>query len=210
MTQARIPRIAGEVRADCGVTHADRAGLLGQDPFVLWFTGLSGAGKTTLAQSVERRLHDRGRHTCRLDGDDLRQGLNRDLGFSLPDRRENVRRLAEVAALMHGAGLIVLVACISPLRAERELARGLLPPGKFVEALVDTPLEVCERRDRKGLYRRARAGELADFTGIDSPFERPAAPEIVIDTTSLSPARCAGQVLAYLDAGGLLAGPAGA
>ena len=194
----------GDIRPVSVVSPADRGRLLAQEPFVLWLTGLSGAGKSTLAQEVARCLHDGGYHTCVLDGDDLRSGLNRDLGFSLEDRRENVRRVAEVAALMYGSGLIVLVACISPLRAKREFARGLLPPGKFVEVLVDTSLAVCEQRDSKGLYRRARAGQLPNFTGIASPFERSAHPEMVIDAGCLPLDRCVETVMAYLDGHGLL------
>ncbi len=180
------------------VTSSDRAKLLRQAPFVLWFTGLSGAGKTTLANLVAKRLHDLRYHAYVLDGDNLRQGLNRDLGFTVADRQENVRRMAEVASLIHDSGLIALAACISPFATEREFARSLLPPGRFVEVFVDAPLELCEQRDNKGLYRRARAGEIADFTGIDSPFERPANPELVMDTGRLTPAECTDAIMEYL------------
>ncbi|PLZ02048.1 adenylyl-sulfate kinase [Burkholderia sp. WAC0059] len=165
------------------VTKRARAALTGNRPCVLWFTGLSGAGKSTLANLVEKQLHALGRSTYLLDGDNVRHGLNRDLGFTDADRVENIRRVAEVARLMVDAGLVVLVSLISPFRADRRLARELLAPGEFVEIFVDTPLDVAEARDPKGLYKRARRGELKNFTGIDSPYEAPEAPEIRIDTT---------------------------
>jgi bifunctional enzyme CysN/CysC len=149
---------------------------------VVWFTGLSGAGKSTIANLTDERLHALGRRTALLDGDNLRHGLSRDLGFTDSDRTENLRRAAEVARLMADAGLIVLVATISPFRAERAAARASIPPGEFLEVFVDTPLAVAEGRDVKGLYARARAGALRNFTGIDSPYEAPDAPEIRIDT----------------------------
>ena len=180
------------------ISMDDRVRLLKQSPFVLWFTGLPGAGKTTLANAMAKRLHDLRHHAYVLDGDNLRHGLNRDLGFTVDDRRENVRRTAEVANLMYDSGLITLVACISPFTAERDFARSLFPPGRFVEVFVDTPQAVCEQRDRKGLYRRARAGELANFTGIDSPFERPKIPELVISADQCSPDDCADRITAYL------------
>lgn len=192
---------------DYAVVRADRTALLHQDPMVLWLTGLSGAGKTTLANFLAKRLYDNGYHAYVLDGDNLRHGLNRDLDFSEAARHENVRRMAEVAGLMHDAGLITLAACISPFQSERDFARSLLPPGRFVEVFVDTPLEVCERRDAKGLYRRARAGEITNFTGIDSPFERPANPEITIDNSFLTPEESAAIVLDYLNRHGLLSAP---
>ena len=168
--------------------HKDsRAALLGQSPKVLWFTGLSGAGKSTIANLVERRLHALGRATYILDGDNVRHGLNRDLGFTDADRVENIRRVAEVAKLMADAGLIVLVSFISPFRAERRLARDMLAEGEFVEVYVDTPLAEAERRDVKGLYKKARAGTLKNFTGVDSPYEPPEHPEIRIDTTRVTP-----------------------
>ncbi len=157
--------------------HA-RARIKGQTPRCLWFTGLSGSGKSTIANLVDRRLHAQGFHTYLLDGDNVRHGLNKDLGFTPEDRVENIRRVAEVAKLMTDAGLIVLVSFISPYRSERDMARALFPQGEFVEIFVDTPLEVCEQRDPKGLYARARAGKLPNFTGIDAPYEAPANPEI--------------------------------
>jgi len=179
--------------------HKDaRATLLGQRPALVWFTGLSGAGKSTIANLVEKRLHSLGRATYLLDGDNVRHGLNKDLGFTDVDRVENIRRVAEVARLMVDAGLIVLVSFISPFRAEREMARALLEEGEFVEVHVDTPLEVAEERDPKGLYRKARRGELANFTGIDSPYEAPASPELRIDTTSVAPAEAADMVITEL------------
>jgi bifunctional enzyme CysN/CysC len=170
----------------------------GHRPCVVWFTGLSGAGKSTIADLVEKALHADGRHTFLLDGDNVRHGLNKDLGFTDADRVENIRRIAEVAALMVDAGLIVLVSFISPFRAERALARELVADGEFCEVFVDTPLAVAEQRDPKGLYARARRGELANFTGIDSPYEPPEAPEIRLDTTALSPEEAAGVVIAEL------------
>lgn len=163
------------------VNKTARAAIKQQTPKCIWFTGLSGSGKSTLANLLEKRLHAEGLHTYLLDGDNVRHGLNRDLGFSERDRAENIRRVAEVARLMTDAGLIVIVAFISPFRAEREFARGLFAPDEFVEVFVDTPLHECERRDAKGLYAKARRGELPDFTGIDSPYETPFSPEIQIN-----------------------------
>ncbi|MDB5483659.1 MAG: sulfate adenylate transferase, subunit 1/adenylylsulfate kinase cysN/C [Caulobacteraceae bacterium] len=167
--------------------HKDaRAAQKSQIPKVLWFTGLSGAGKSTIANLVEKKLYAEGRHTYLLDGDNVRHGLNKDLGFTEEDRVENIRRVAEVAKLMADAGLIVLVSFISPFRAERQMARELMGEGEFIEVFVDTPLAEAERRDVKGLYRKARAGELKNFTGVDSPYEPPLEPEIHIDTTRLT------------------------
>jgi bifunctional enzyme CysN/CysC len=154
-------------------------------PSVLWFTGLPAAGKSTIANLVEKRLHDSGRHTYLLDGDNVRHGLNKDLGFTAADRVENIRRVAEVAKLMVDAGLIVLVSFISPFRSERQMARALFEPEEFLEVFVDTPPEVAEARDPKGLYKKARAGQLRNFTGIDSPYEAPENPELRIDTTQV-------------------------
>ena len=168
---------------------------------MLWFTGLSGSGKSTIANLVEKRLHSEGRHTYLLDGDNVRHGLNRDLGFTDADRVENIRRVAEVAKLMVDAGLIVLVSFISPFRAERQMARELMADGEFVEVFVDTPLAEAERRDVKGLYKKARAGELKNFTGIDSPYEAPEHPEIRLDTLALSPDQAAEQIADWLAKG---------
>lgn len=155
-----------------------RAQLKKQKPAVLWFTGLSGAGKSTVAGALENKLAEKGYHTYLLDGDNVRHGLCRDLGFSEQDRRENIRRIGELSKLMADAGLIVLSAFISPHRAERKLVRDLLPEGEFIEVFVNAPLEVCEQRDPKGLYKKARAGEIPNFTGIDSEYEAPLQPEI--------------------------------
>ncbi|MCK1736465.1 sulfate adenylyltransferase subunit CysN [Bradyrhizobium sp. 138] len=180
------------------VDKSVRARLKQQRPCVLWFTGLSGAGKSTIADLVDRRLAELGRHAALLDGDNLRHGINRDLGFSNADRAENVRRAAEIAALFVDAGMIALVALISPFRSERELARQRVEAGEFIEIHVATPLAECERRDPKGLYRKARAGELPAFTGIDDPYERPQAPEITIDTSELSTDAACEHVIRYL------------
>jgi len=171
------------------------AAIKNQKPAILWFTGLSGAGKSTIANLVEKRLHSLGRHTVLLDGDNIRHGLNRDLGFTDADRVENIRRVAEVAKLMADAGLIVLVAFISPFRAERELARSLAKEGEFFEVFVDVPLDIAEERDVKGLYKKARAGQLKNFTGIDSPYEAPERPEVRIDAATTSPAEAAEEIV---------------
>jgi bifunctional enzyme CysN/CysC len=183
-----------------------RADMKGQRPCVIWFTGLSGAGKSTIANLLEKRLHALGRHTYLLDGDNVRQGLNKDLGFTEADRVENIRRVSEVARLMADAGLIVLVSFISPFRAERRTARGLMGEGEFYEVFVDVPLEVAETRDPKGLYKKARRGELKNFTGVDSPYEVPEAPEVKIDTTHVTPERAAEAILEHLRGAGVLAG----
>ena len=180
------------------VDRAARARIKGQRPRVLWFTGLSGAGKSTIANLVEKRLHAEGFHTFILDGDNVRHGLNRDLGFTAEDRVENIRRVAEVARLMADAGLIVLVSFISPFRAERRLARERFPEGEFVEVWVKADLESAERRDVKGLYAKARAGGIRNFTGIDSPYEAPEAAELVLDTEAESAEVLAARVVAYL------------
>jgi bifunctional enzyme CysN/CysC len=181
------------------VGKASRAALKGQRGRVVWLTGLSGAGKSTIANLVEKRLHALGRHTYLLDGDNVRHGLNRNLGFTEEDRVENIRRVAEVAKLMVDAGLIVLTAFISPFRAERRLAREILEDGEFVEVFVDTPLAIAEQRDVKGLYKKARAGQLKNFTGIDSPYEAPEAAELVIDTTKMDPVQAAERIVAWLE-----------
>ena len=168
------------------VNKAARASQKSQRPCVVWFTGLSGAGKSTIANLVEKKLHAAGCHTYLLDGDNVRHGLNKDLGFTEADRVENIRRVAEVASLMVDAGLIVLTAFISPFRAERQMARGRVAEGEFIEVHVDTPLDVAEARDVKGLYKKARRGELKNFTGIDSPYEAPENPELRVNTAQSS------------------------
>lgn len=168
------------------ITREEHAAMKNQTPRVLWFTGLSGAGKSTIANEVEKRLNLMNRHTFLLDGDNVRHGLNKDLGFTEADRIENIRRVGEVARLMTDAGLIVLTAFISPFRAEREMVRAMMPEGEFIEIFIDTPLEVAEQRDVKGLYKKAREGSLKNFTGIDSPYEAPLNPEIRIDTGTMS------------------------
>jgi bifunctional enzyme CysN/CysC len=183
------------------VSRAEREKRNAHRGVVLWLTGLSGAGKSTLAMRAERALHDRGRHAYVLDGDNVRHGLNGDLGYSAEDRAENVRRVGHVARLMADAGIVVLVPLISPYRADRDLVRALhaeagLP---FVEVFVDTPIEVCEQRDPKGLYAKARAGEITGFTGIDDPYEAPVAPEIVLDPAVGTPAEMAAVVLGSID-----------
>jgi bifunctional enzyme CysN/CysC len=189
------------------VTRTSRAAQKGQRAAVLWFTGLSGAGKSTIANLVEKRLFALGRHSVLLDGDNVRHGLNRDLGFTDTDRVENIRRVAEVSRLMADAGLIVLVSFISPFRSERRMARDLLPEGEFLEVFVDTPLAVAEQRDVKGLYKKARRGEIPHFTGISSPYESPEDPELHIDTTALSSEQAAEQIVEALEQRGLLRGP---
>jgi bifunctional enzyme CysN/CysC len=185
------------------VDKQTRSAAMGQRARVVWLTGLSGSGKSTIANLVEKRLHVEGRHTYLLDGDNVRHGLNKDLGFTEEDRVENIRRVAEVAKLMVDAGLIVLVSFISPFRAERRMARDLMGDGEFVEVFVDTPLAEAERRDVKGLYAKARAGELQNFTGISSPYEEPEHPEIRIDTTKVSAEDAAERIFAWLEEGGL-------
>jgi len=180
------------------VNKRARSQLKGQQPCVLWFTGLSGAGKSTIANLLEKKLHALGRHTYLLDGDNVRHGLNKDLGFTDVDRVENIRRIAEVAKLMVDAGLIVITAFISPFRAERRLARELMAEGEFVEVFVDAPLAVAEERDPKGLYKKARRGELMHFTGIDSPYEVPEHAEICIETERLAPEAAADRILSKL------------
>ncbi|MGH6736621.1 MAG: sulfate adenylyltransferase subunit CysN [Methyloceanibacter sp.] len=180
------------------IDKSARAGLKGQKPCVLWFTGLSGSGKSTIANTLERRLHALGRHTYMLDGDNVRHGLNKDLGFTDADRVENIRRIAEAARLFVDAGLIVMVSFISPFRSERRMARELVGEGEFIEVFVDTPLEICEARDPKGLYRKARAGLIRNFTGIDSAYEPPEQAELALRTTDTGPETLADMVLAEL------------
>jgi bifunctional enzyme CysN/CysC len=177
------------------ITRDDHAGMKNQKPRVLWFTGLSGSGKSTIANEVEKQLFLMNRHTFLLDGDNVRHGLNRDLGFTEADRIENIRRVGEVAKLMADAGLIVLTAFISPFRAEREMVRAMLPEGEFIEIFVDTPLSVAEARDVKGLYKKARSGQLKNFTGIDSPYEPPEHPEIRVNTVDMTPEEAARYII---------------
>jgi bifunctional enzyme CysN/CysC len=183
----------------CRIGKEDRASALGQRPSAVWLTGISASGKSTIANLVEQELHTRGHHTYLLDGDRIRCGLNADLGFSESDRVENVRRVAEVAHLLVEAGLIVLVAFISPFRDQRASARALFDTGEFIEVYVDAPLEVAEGRDPKGLYEKARRGEIANFTGIDSPYEAPERPDLRVDTSRTSPDEAAGQVLGFME-----------
>ena len=188
------------------IDRAARAAQKNQAAFVLWFTGLSGAGKSTIANIVERRLHALGKHSTMLDGDNVRHRLNRDLGFTDGDRVENIRRVGEVARLMTDAGLIVLVSFISPFRSERQMARELLPEGEFLEVFIDVPLAVAEERDPKGLYKKARRGEIKNFTGISSPYEAPENPEIRLDTAALTPEQAADRIIEALEQRGLLRG----
>jgi adenylylsulfate kinase len=186
------------------VTKADRQRQNGHKSCILWFTGLSGAGKSTLANAVDQQLHERGLKSYVLDGDNIRHGLNRGLGFSPADRKENIRRIAEVAKLFVDAGVIVLTAFISPFREDRELARGLVEPDEFVEIYVKCPLEECERRDPKGLYRKARSGEIAEFTGITSPYEEPLSPELIVESGTQSVEESVQIVLRYLEERGII------
>ncbi len=186
------------------VRHEQRANQKAQRPCILWFTGLSGAGKSTIANAVEQSLFLRGHHSYLLDGDNIRHGLNKDLDFSDAGRVENVRRIGEVAKLFVDAGLIVVTAFISPFRSDRRLVRDLVQAGEFVEVFVSTPLEICEQRDPKGLYVKAREGSIKHFTGVSSPYEAPEAAEIVIDSSKLSVAECVDKVIRYLEAQGRL------
>ena len=181
------------------ITQAARENLLGQSGCVIWFTGLSGSGKSTLAHEVENVLYQRGHLTYVLDGDNIRHGLNKNLGFSPEDRTENIRRIGEVAKLFVDAGVIVMTAFISPYRADRDNARVLIDGGRFVEVFVDCALEVCEERDMKGLYKRARAGEIKEFTGISAPYESPIRPEVTLNTDTQSVVESTQLVLDFLE-----------
>ncbi len=180
------------------VTRRSRSMSLGQMPKTLWFTGLSGSGKSTLANEIEKRMAAAGKHTMLLDGDNVRMGLNRNLGFSEEDRVENIRRIAEVSRLMNDAGLIVLTSFISPFEADRQRAREIIG-SDFIEIYVSTPLEECEKRDVKGLYKKARAGEIPQFTGISSPYEIPSSPEITVDTSGMTLKEAADYVISMLE-----------
>lgn len=180
------------------VSRSDRAKNKHQRPCVLWFTGLSGSGKSTIANALDVALYQGGYHTFLLDGDNVRHGLNRDLGFSYTDRVENIRRIGEVSKLFADAGMIVLSAFISPFASDRLMVRNLLPANEFIEVYMSTPLETCEARDPKGLYRKARAGEISEFTGIDSPYEQPQQPELWLDTSRLTVETCVETLMEYL------------
>ena len=195
------PRMANSnmVFQPLAVGAALRASVKGQRPVAIWLTGLSGAGKSTIANALEVALVGRGRHTYLLDGDNVRMGLCRDLGFSDADREENIRRIAELGRLFVDAGLIVITAFISPFRADRALARQIIGENAFIEVFVDTPLSECERRDPKGLYGKARAGLIKNFTGIDSVYEAPVAPDVLVNTLESSLDQAVEQILAYLD-----------
>jgi bifunctional enzyme CysN/CysC len=188
------------------ITKDVRAAQKSQRPCVVWLTGIPGSGKTTIANLLDRRLHVLGHHAYLLDGDNVRHGLSKDLGFSDEDRVENIRRISEVASLMVDAGLIVIASFISPFRAERRAARDLVADGEFIEVFIDTPIEVAERRDRKGLYRRARAGEIANFTGVDSPYEAPEAPEVHIPTVEMTPDQAVDRIVEELRRRGIIRG----
>ncbi|AXS82504.1 adenylyl-sulfate kinase [Marinobacter sp. Arc7-DN-1] len=183
---------------DHKITRAERSVNKNQKPCLLWFTGLSGSGKSTIANALDVALHKRGYHTFLLDGDNVRHGLCKDLGFSDDDREENIRRVGEVCKLFADAGLIVMSAFISPFTSDRRLVRKLFPAGEFIEVFMDAPLATCEERDPKGLYQKARSGEIKHFTGIDSPYEVPAHPEIRLDTSRHSVEACVDSLIAYL------------
>ena len=189
------------------VQRADRERLLGQRGVTVWLTGLSGSGKSTIAVAAEKALTERGCHAYVLDGDNIRHGLNKNLGFSPDDRTENIRRIGEVAKLFTDAGVIVFTSFISPYRADRDAVRALMEKGDFLEVLVDASVETCEGRDVKGLYKKARAGEIPEFTGISAPYEAPAAPELSLDTNAQSVAESVAELVAYLEQQGYLGAP---
>ncbi len=189
---------------DAAVTKQHRAAHKAQIPCIIWFTGLSGSGKSTIANALEQRLADLSQHTYLLDGDNVRQGLNKDLGFSDQDRIENIRRIGETAKLFVDAGLIVITAFISPFKVERRMVRQLVEAGEFIEVYMGTPLSTCEQRDPKGLYKKARAGEIRNFTGIDSDYEAPEHPDVVLDTSSMSVDCCVDHILDHLIQRGIL------
>ena len=189
---------------DHKITRAERAKNKNQKPCLLWFTGLSGSGKSTIANALDVALHERGYHTFLLDGDNVRHGLCSDLGFSDEDRVENIRRIGEVSKLFADSGLIVLSAFISPFVSDRRMVRKLFPAGEFIEVFMDTPLDTCEERDPKGLYKKARAGEIKHFTGIDSPYEAPPHPEVRLDTSTMSVDECVEVLVNHLARNGLI------
>ncbi|MFL1484437.1 adenylyl-sulfate kinase [Marinobacter sp. LN3S78] len=186
------------------ITRAERATIKHQKPCLLWFTGLSGSGKSTIANALDVALHHRGYHTFLLDGDNVRHGLNKDLGFSDSDRVENIRRIGEVSKLFTDSGLIVLSAFISPFTSDRRMVRNLFPAGEFIEVFMDTPLATCEERDPKGLYQKARAGQIKHFTGIDSPYEAPERAEVCLDTSEMTVDDCVDSLIDYLLERGLI------
>jgi len=189
---------------DHKVTKADRFKAAGHKGVVVWFTGLSACGKSTIANAVDHMLHQMGKRSYVLDGDNIRMGLNKNLGFSAEDRAENIRRIGEVGKLFAGSGTIAITAFISPYRADRDAVRALLEPGEFIEVLVDASIETCEARDPKGLYKKARAGEIKNFTGISDPYEAPANPELVLDSNTKGIEELAKEVIAYLESKGVL------
>ncbi|WP_426416887.1 adenylyl-sulfate kinase [Aestuariirhabdus sp. LZHN29] len=189
---------------DQAITKVERATLKKQKPCLVWFTGLSGSGKSTIANALEQELHRRGFHTYLLDGDNVRHGLNKDLGFTDEDRVENIRRIGEMAHLFVDAGVIVMSAFISPFAAERDMVRGLLETEEFIEVYMNAPLDVCEDRDPKGLYQKARKGEILNFTGIDSAYEIPRRPDVTIDTGTLPIEACVGELISYMEANGYI------
>ncbi|MFH1843162.1 MAG: adenylyl-sulfate kinase [bacterium] len=201
MTNPESKNITWSVAA---VTHGERIARNGHRGAILWFTGLSASGKSTLASLVEKELFARGCNTYVLDGDNVRYGLNSDLGFSPEDRAENIRRIGEVANLMMDAGIISLTAFISPYRSDRRRCRDIAPDGHFIEIFCRCSLEECERRDPKGLYKKARKGEIPEFTGISAPYEEPENPEVVVETDRMSPPECVGQIIDHLEAAGFL------
>ena len=195
---------SGVVWHPASVSKQSRSHLKQQKPCIIWFTGLSGSGKSTIANALEQRLAEFRQHTYLLDGDNVRHGLNRDLGFSDADRVENIRRIGEVSRLFVDAGLIVITAFISPFRNERQLVRSLVDEGEFIEIYMGTPLQTCEQRDPKGMYRRARAGLIKNFTGIDSVYEVPEHPQVTLDTSVMDVAACVDLVVDYLMTAGIL------
>ena len=198
------PKASNLTWHDHSVTKSARTQPKNQKPCILWLTGLSGSGKSTIANALEQRLVDMGRHTYLLDGDNIRQGLNKNLGFSPEDRTENIRRIGEVAKLFVDAGIIVMSAFISPYRSDRDEVRALVEEGEFIEVFVDTPLEVCEERDPKGLYQKARAGEIKQFTGISAPYEAPLSPEITLHPAEDDVEASVDRILAHLQAQAIL------